>query len=184
MQSAVPRALVATSPTLKELVTRAQSGEVRAFEAVYRRCVGRVHALCLRLTADRGEAENMTQDVFVRAWQKLSSYRGDAAFTTWLHRLTVNLVLQRRRGDQRRREREAARGALRAVSDTPHVGRDAALDLDVAIAALPERARTVLVLHDMEGYRHREIAEVMNTSVGTCKAQLHRARLKLREALK
>jgi RNA polymerase sigma-70 factor (ECF subfamily) len=169
---------------LETLVERARTGNVRAFEALYRRCEGRVYALCMRLCADRSEAESMTQDAFVLAWQKLESYRAEAAFTSWLHRLTVNLVLQRRRSDQRRRNRERARASLRAVSESPQAQRDTGLDLEAAIAALPERARTVLVLHDLEGYRHREIATLLQVSEGTSKAQLHRARTQLREVLR
>lgn len=176
-------AAAAAAASLEDLVARAQDGDVRAFEAVYRACLGRVYALCVRLTADKGAAETLTQDAFVHAWQKLGSFRGDAAFTTWLHRLTVNLVLQDRRSAMRRRERERIDGERKPTSTTPHRAVDAGVDLERAIAELPERARMVLVLHDIEGYRHQEIAELMNTSEGTCKAQLHRARKMLRKAL-
>lgn len=173
----------ASPGSLEEAVARAQGGDVRAFEAVYRACSGRVYALCVRLTADKSAAETLAQDAFVHAWQKLDGYRGEAAFTTWLHRLTVNLVLQDRRSTMRRRERERADSERRPTSTTPHGAVDAGVDLERAIAQLPERARMVLVLHDVEGYRHKEIARLMNTSEGTCKAQLHRARKMLREAL-
>jgi RNA polymerase sigma-70 factor (ECF subfamily) len=169
--------------TLDDAVRRAQQGDVRAFEHVYRKCLGRVYALCVRLTADKSAAETLAQDAFVHAWQKLDSYRGEAAFTTWLHRLTVNLVLQDRRSAMRRRERERLDSERKPTSASPHRAVDAGVDLERAIAELPERARMVLVLHDVEGYRHKEIAELMNTSAGTCKAQLHRARKMLREAL-
>jgi RNA polymerase sigma-70 factor (ECF subfamily) len=168
---------------LEDAVARAQGGDVRAFEDVYRSCIGRVYALCVRLTADKSAAETLAQDAFVHAWQKLDGYRGEAAFTTWLHRLTVNLVLQDRRSTMRRRERERADSERRPTSATPHGAVDAGVDLERALAQLPERARMVLVLHDVEGYRHREIAQLMSTSEGTCKAQLHRARKMLREAL-
>ena len=179
-------ASAALSPGAEDLeawVERARQGEVRAFEHVYRRCVGRTYAMCMRLTADAGEAEAAVQEAFVRAWEKLPSFKGDAAFATWLHRITVNTVLERRRGQERRRRRELAQAELRLVSEVPHGRRDARFDLEAAIARLPERARTVLVLHDLEDWRHREIAKLMNISVGTSKAQLHRARALLKEAL-
>lgn len=169
--------------SLEDAVARARDGDVRAFEDVYRACIGRVYALCVRLTADKSAAETLAQDAFVHAWQKLDGYRGEAAFTTWLHRLTVNLVLQDRRSTMRRLQRERADSERRPTSTSPHPAVDAGVDLERAIAQLPERARTVLVLHDVEGYRHKEIARLMNTSEGTCKAQLHRARKMLREAL-
>ena len=120
----------------------------------------------------------------MRAWQKLGSFRGESAFTTWLHRLTVNLVLGRRRAWGRRESREAVldEGVL-AVAKSPAAPAGLNLDLERAIRRLPERARTVFVLHDVEGYRHDEIADMAGMAVGTSKAQLHRARRLLREAL-
>jgi RNA polymerase sigma-70 factor (ECF subfamily) len=169
--------------SLEEAVKRAQAGDMAAFETIYRGCSGRVYALCLRLTANKSAAENLSQDVFVRAWQKLDSFRGECAFTTWLHRLAVNVVLQDRRSTMRRKEREKVEGERRPAADIPHGAVDAGMDLERAVALLPDRARTVLVLHDVEGYQHKEIARAMSVSVGTCKAQLHRARKMLREAL-
>lgn len=167
-----------------ELVRRAREGDARAFEALYRENLGRVFALCLRMVRDRTRAEELTQEAFVRAWEKLNTFRGDAAFSTWLHRLTVNLVLT----DQRSRARRNDRVTLAddsGLPDTP--GRNEApgarVDLEQAIAALPEGARHVFVLYEIEGYRHEEIAEMMGIASGTTKAQLHRARRLLREAL-
>ena len=164
------------------LVQRARSGDVAAFEQLYRAYVGRIHALCARLCGSPELARTLTQDAFVRAWEKLADFRGDAAFLTWLHRLTVNVVLQDRRTRLRRVEREQqALGRSDAV--TPHGAADTGMDIERAIAVLPPGARAVFVLHAIEGYRHEEIAEMMSLSVGTTKAQLHRAKVLLREVL-
>ena len=167
-----------------QLVRAAQAGDVGAFEALYRRHAGRIHALCRRLCGQAAEAEEMTQEAFVRAWERLSSFRGDAAFGTWLHRLTVNTVLSSWRAAGRYRQRVVAIDDQEAphhpvMSAQPGL----ALDLEKAIAALPVGARTVFVLHDVEGLLHREIAEHTGLAVGTCKTQLHRARKLLRSAL-
>lgn len=165
-------------------VARAQSGDVAAFELLYRSHVGRVYAVCLRMTANPALAEELTQDAFVRAWQKLDSFRGDSAFGTWLHRLAVNVVLGERRSRSRRTARVTTVDDLTAV-ESSGTGTDPGMrvDLDAAIAQLPEGARTVFVLHDVEGYRHHEVAEMVGVAVGTSKAQLHRARKLLREVL-
>ncbi|MBX7257444.1 MAG: sigma-70 family RNA polymerase sigma factor [Candidatus Hydrogenedentes bacterium] len=166
------------------LVRRAQAGDVTAFEALYRAHVGRIHALCLRMTSDRATAEDLTQEAFIRAWQRLDSFRGDSAFYSWLYRLTVNVVL----GDFRVKKRLAERVSnSEDVSDLPLAAaeRPAGLrmDLDQAIAALPPGAREIFVLHDVEGYKHEEIAEMTGLATGTSKAHLHRARRLLREQL-
>ena len=170
--------------TVSELVVRrAQSGDQEAFGDLYRAHAGRVYALCLRLEADAARAEELTQDVFVRAWERLASYRGESAFGTWLYRLAVNVVLSDRRSAWRRARRElvtADPSALEPPAARP-AGRD--LDLEQAIAALPPGARTVFVLHDVEGYTHDEIAGLSGIAEGTSKAQLFRARRLLREAL-
>jgi RNA polymerase sigma-70 factor (ECF subfamily) len=142
-----------------------------------------VYAICYRMTADQERAERLTQDAFVQAWEKLGSFRGESAFGTWLHRLTVNVVLQDQRSRQRERDRRALQEeqeqAGRYATDSP----DARLDLERAIATLPDGARTVFVLHDIEGFTHQEIAEHLGIAVGTTKAQLHRARKLLRGVL-
>lgn len=167
---------------VSDLVRRAQDGDRAAFKRLYEEHVGRVYALCLRLTADPEEAMERTQDVFVRAWRKLSSFRGDAAFSTWLHRLAVNVVLAERRASGRReRWTDAAGLAGPRVEPAPRAG--LGVDLERAIAALPPGARTVFVLYDVEGYHHEEIARMSGIAPGTSKAQLHRARKLLREAL-
>lgn len=166
-----------------DLITKAQAGDKSAFGELYRVNVGRVYALCVRLTQDPARAEQLTQDAFVRAWEKLDLYRGDAAFSTWLHRLTVNVALAARRSDDRRRVRETASVDTTDRASAPHQRRDAGIDLERALAALPERCRTVFVLHELEGLRHEEIAELLGLAVGTSKSQLHRARNLLKEAL-
>jgi RNA polymerase sigma-70 factor (ECF subfamily) len=168
----------------QDLVARAQGGDVTAFENLYRSHVGRVYALCLRMVADPGRAESLTQEAFIRAWQKLRSFRGKSAFSTWLHRLTVNTVLGDMRSRRRRRDREAVDDGFAIVPD-PRPQRDAAakIDLEKAIAQLPDQARMVFVLHDVEGYQHREIGRLLGIATGTSKAHLHRARRLLREVL-
>lgn len=160
----------------------AAAGDTRAFERLYRANVGRIHALVRRmLGAD--EATEVTQDVFVRAWQKLGTFRGEAAFGTWLHRVAVNLVLTRRAELGLRRDRFIQDDTVLAnLPDRPG-GRELGLDFESAIDRLPEGARAIFVLHDIEGYRHGEIAGLMAISPGTSKAQLHRARMLLRRHL-
>lgn len=166
------------------LVRRAQRGDVNAFEGLYRQNVGRVHALCLRMTGDPVAAEELTQSVWVRAWERLGTFRGESAFSTWIHRLAVNVVLSERRSESRRRDRiEFTDMADELDRGTPPPATETRLALERAVADLPEGARTVFVLHDVEGYRHADIAEKLGTAVGTVKSQLHRARRLLREAL-
>jgi RNA polymerase sigma-70 factor (ECF subfamily) len=156
----------------------------QAFERMYRDNSGRVYALCLRMTGDASRAGELTQDVFVRAWKKLDSFRGEGEVAGWLRRITVNLVLNAVRSDRRRRARVET---VESPESLERPGRPASpetrIALERAIAALPEGARTVFVLHDVEGYKHEEIARMTGTAVGTTKAQLHRARRLLREAI-
>ncbi len=172
------------------LVGAARDGGRAAFEQLYRLHVGRVYAVCLRLVADQEQAQQLTQDAFVQAWRKLPGFRGDSAFSTWLHRVTVNVVLDQRRANARRWKYEAEFdpveqqdkvAELRPSSPARVVDR---LDLERAIARLPEGARMVFVLHEVEGYRVREVADLLTIAEGTVKAQLFRARRLLREALK
>jgi len=168
---------------LEELVHRAQQGDDGAFERLYREHVGRVYALCLRLTTDARAAEELTQDVFIRVWTRLGSFRGDAAFTTWLHRLTVNVVLHQKRSALRRELRVVTEDPEVLEEMSPAAPAERAMDIDDAIAGLPPGARTVFVLHDIEGYRHEEIAELLGIAAGTSKAHLFRARRQLRRVL-
>lgn len=161
----------------------AAGGDRRAFERLYRSHLERVFALCVRMTGDRVRAEELTQDAFVRAWERLPQFRGEASFATWLHRLTVNVVLEARRRDRRSREEPDAddRVALAAARPAPHGER---LDLAAAVASLPPGARAVFALHDVEGYTHEEIGRALGITPGGSKAQLHRARRLLREVLR
>lgn len=169
------------------LVARAQQGDEKAFEGLYRLTSGRVFALCLRMSGDREHARELAHDVFVRVWEKLPGFRGESAFGTWLHRLAVNVVLERQRRDRRRRQHESG-GYDDEVDPAPMLrvvrGDDGnRLDLESAIARLPLNARTVFVLHEVEGYRHDEIARAMELAEGTVRAHLHRARRLLMEYL-
>jgi RNA polymerase sigma-70 factor (ECF subfamily) len=174
----------ATPAALDHTVRKAQQGDVAAFEKLYRDNVDRIFALCLRMTSDGTRAQELTQDVFVRAWEKLPTFEGKSAFSTWLHRLAVNVVLGSRRAEGIRIGKVFTTddpAAYETPGRTPDPGQG--MDLERAIAMLPPGARTVFVLHDVEGYKHEEIAELHGLAVGTCKAQLHRARRLLREAL-
>ncbi len=165
------------------LVARARDGDLVAFEALYRRHVGHVHAICVRLTARRDDAEDRTQDAFLRAWQRLGSFRGEAAFATWLHRLTVNVVLDARRASLRRALEHATDITEDDAAAPPRVDPGARVDLERAIGELPDGARIVFVLHEVEGFGHAEIAQMCGIRPGTSKAQLHRARRLLKRTL-
>lgn len=170
--------------TPTDLVSRARAGDRAAFDALYDEHVGHVYAVCLRMTADVRTAERLTQDAFVRAWRGLSTFRGDSLFSSWLHRLVVNVVLEDVRKEQRRERRVglvADPGALDAR--TTAADADARLDIERAVSALPPGARRVLVLHDILGHPQAEVAAMLGIAVGTVKAQLHRARRLLREKL-
>lgn len=181
-----PIAAGADSPIdlVHQMVRRAQSGDADAFEGVYRAHVGPIHALCLRMSGDAQQAESLTQDVFVRAWEKLSSFRGDSQFSTWLHRLAINVVLQDRRSRGRREAREHTVEDLeRYATAVTQAMPGTRVDLERAIAGLPSGAREVLVLKDIQGFKYREIADLKGVSLGTVKAQIHRARNLVQEAL-
>ena len=167
------------------LVKRAQRGDTRAFEALYRTHVKRVYALCRRLCGDMTLAEDLCQETFVKAWTGLASFRGKAIVGTWLHRVAVNTVLGHRRwSDSREDLRADDLSTVEPFFAAKPSGRSLhGLDLERAVARLPQGARAVFVLHDVEGYRHREISEMTGMAVGTSKAHLHRARRLLREAL-
>lgn len=186
-EPAPPRAamrVVGLPRSARSLVDRAAGGEVEAFEKLYRENAGRIYLLCLRMCGNPSLAEELAQEAFIRAWQKLGSFRGDSAFSTWLHRVAVNVVLGDRRSTARREARVKPAGDDLPVDlSAPEPSPGQALDLEKSIAALPDGARTVFVLHDVEGYRHKEIAQLTGIAEGTSKAQLHRARKLLRKAL-
>lgn len=163
-------------------VRLAQQGDTRAFERLYRSHVGRVFSMARRML-DADEADEATQDVFVRVWDKLETFRGDAAFGTWLHRLAVNVFLARRQSAAKRRNRMKEGDDPFASMASRPAQTELSMDFDGAIARLPEGAKRVFVLHDVEGFKHNEIAEMLGVSAGTSKAQLHRARMALRKHL-
>lgn len=180
------------------LIARAREGDDKAFEQIYNAHAPRVYALCLRLSADSQRAGELTQDVFVRAWEALGGFRGDAALSSWLHRLAVNAHLMMLRGDRRRFKRVALEDDLSDPEWSPAPGArsdrppsrfvrppdiESAIDLERAIARLPPGARTVFVLHEVEGYTHEEIAGVTGLATGTLRAHLHRARRLLMEMM-
>ena len=175
--------LMTASPASEaDLVRRARRGDVQAFEDLYRAHVGRVYAVSLRMVADATLAEELTQEAFVRAWRRLASFRGTSAFGTWLHRVAVNVVLDALRARRRWHDRFSDEPPARPPA-APDRDPTRSLDLERGIAQLPPRARAVFVLHDIEGYKHREIARLLDLSVGACKSHLHRARRRLREEL-
>ena len=163
-----------------DAVRLAQAGDPDAFETVYREHAGRVYALCLRMSGDPVRARELLQDVFVRAWEKLRTYRADAAFGTWLHRLAVNVVLMQWRAEGRKGLEELDENT---AGGERGAGSEERIDLEQAIAKLPAGARQVLVLHDIEGFEHGEIGKMVGIAEGTSKAHLFRARRLLREAL-
>ena len=159
----------------------AASGDASAFERLYRRHVNRIHTLVRRMLGE--ESDDVTQDVLIRAWQKLGSFRGESAFGTWLHRLAVNVVLNHRASPGRFRQRfldEPASGLETPARPAQPATR---VDFEAAIERLPEGARQIFVLHDVEGYRHEEIGGMLGISPGTSKSQLHYARMALRRHL-
>jgi RNA polymerase sigma-70 factor, ECF subfamily len=164
-------------------VALAQSGDGRAFERLYRTHVPRIHGLVRRMMSG-GDPDDVTQDVFVRVWEKLHTFRGEAAFGTWLHRLAVNVILARRKtlGGERRRFGEDAHERLELVAGSDKMP-EHGVDFEEALARLPDGARQVFVLHDVQGYRHEEIAKLLGIVPGTSKSQLHHARMALRKHL-
>ncbi len=167
------------------LVVRARQGDARAFEELYRQHHRRIYALALRLTRDRGRAEELTQDAFVRAWEALAGFRGDSSFATWLHGLAVRVFLERSRAERRWAERFEAADVLESyLGEAQRAMPETNLALEKAFAGLPEGARIPLLLYAVEGYKYEEIARLLGLAAGTIKAQIHRARRLLMEVLK
>jgi len=160
----------------------AARGDTRAFERIYARHVARIHSLARRMIGPE-DADDATQEVFVRAWTRIASFRGDAAFGTWLHRLAINVLLGRRISLATHRGRFIEADETVAAVPTRPPSTELRMDVETAIERLPSGARQVLVLHDIEGYKHEEIAGMLGISVGTSKSQLHRARMALRAFL-
>jgi len=163
-------------------VALAAGGDTSAFERLYQAHVARIHSLARRMLGTH-EADEVTQDIFVRTWQKLGQFRGESAFSTWLHRLAVNVVIEKRRNFAIQRERMADDPAALDLLTVAPARADLRVDFDAAIEQLPPGAREIFVLHDVEGYKHREISVMLGIATGTSKRQLHRARMLMRRHL-
>lgn len=177
------------SATDFQLVQAASQGNIAAFEETYNRHHRRVYSLCLRMLQNPAEAEDLTQDVFIQVYRKIGTFRGDSAFTTWLHRLTVNQVLMHFRKRSLKFEKTTDEGEtpVQVTLGTENPKKMSIIDkiaLENAIAQLPPGYKNVFVLHDIEGYEHEEVAKILGCAVGTSKSQLSKARLKLRKLLK
>jgi len=175
-----------------EAIERAKQGDAEAFEALYNLHKRRVYSLCLRMTANTAAAEDLTQEAFLQLFRKIGTFRGESAFSTWLHRMSVNVVLMqlRKKGlpvvsleETMETEEDAPRKELGA-DDARLAGSVDRMQLQRLIASLPPGYRMIFLLHDVEGYEHNEIAEMVGCSIGNSKSQLHKARMKLREILK
>lgn len=171
-----------------DLTQLSSAGNMVAFEEVYNRHHRRVYAICLRMLKNSSEAEDLTQDVFIQLHRKIGSFRGDSAFTTWLHRLTVNQVLMhfRKRSVKMEKVTDEGETPVQIVKGSEKPGKMPVVDkiaLENAIKDLPNGYRNVFVLHDIEGFEHEEVARILGCSVGTSKSQLHKARMKLRKLL-
>lgn len=180
--------VVTNSGTDFALAQSATTGNMVAFEELYNRHHRRVYSLCLRMLQNTAEAEDLTQEVFIQLYRKIGSFRGDSAFTTWLHRMTVNQVLMhfRKRTVKFEKTTEEGETPVQIVIGTENQSRMPIVDkiaLESAIAQLPNGYKNVFVLHDVEGYEHEEVARILGCSVGTSKSQLHKARLKMRKLL-
>jgi RNA polymerase sigma-70 factor (ECF subfamily) len=188
-----PRRTEASELPEVEAIRRAQQGDAAAFERVYRLHSRRVYALCLRMVGNTAEAEDLTQEAFLQLFRKIATFRGESAFSTWLHRLAVNVVLMRLRKKtlpesslEETTEPDEETGGPRKDVGGPDLLLTGSIDrvnLERAIEQLPPGYKTVFILHDIQGYEHNEIAEIMDCSIGNSKSQLHKARMRLRELL-
>ena len=171
-----------------QLARASAAGDAAAFERIYQQYNRRVYSICLRMVGNPTEAEDLTQDVFVQLFRKIGSFRGESAFTTWLHRMTVNQVLMhfRKRGVRMESTTDDGELPVQIEVGTDRPSRMPIIDsiaLDRAVSELPPGYRTVFVLHDVEGYEHEEVARMLGCTVGTSKSQLHKARLRIRALL-
>ncbi len=171
------------------LARAAAKGQMSAFEELYSRHHRRVYSICLRMLQNSAEAEDLTQDVFIQLYRKIGSFRGDSAFTTWLHRMTVNQVLMhfRKRTVKFEKTTDEGETPIQIVAGTENSARMPIVDkiaIEKAIESLPNGYRKVFLLHDVQGYEHEEVARILGCSVGTSKSQLHKARLKMRKLLR
>lgn len=178
--------VVDTTYNENELVKKAQQGDSTGFRQLFESNVNRIYAFCLRMSTNPQLAEEITQDVFVKAWENLHKFRGESKFTTWLHSIAVNEFLTQKRIEKRFMQRFVQTDDVLKYDrqgERPEYHFNTNIDLENAISELPEQAKAVLILHDIEGYQHKEIAKMINIQVGTSKAHLHRARKILREEL-
>jgi len=175
--------LVAPGITEAEAIDRAKAGDSECFELLYGMHKRRVYSLCLRMVGNTAEAEDLTQEAFLQLYRKIATFRGESAFSTWLHRLAVNVVLERRRTFAIQRERIADDPAALDYVTVAPARADLTVDFENALEQLPAGAREIFVLHDVEGYKHREIAGMLEITSGTSKRQLHRARMLMRKHL-
>ena len=181
-----------SAPSEAEAIERAKQGDGEAFEILYELHKRRVYSLCLRMTANTAEAEDLAQEAFLQLFRKIGTFRGESAFSTWLHRLAVNVVLMhlRKKGlpvvslEETTPGEEDAPKKDFGAEDMNLAGSIDRLQLQKAVENLPPGYRTIFVLHDVEGYEHNEIAELVGCSIGNSKSQLHKARMKLRDLLK
>jgi len=188
-----PEQRQAGDPLEPELIERAKQGDAQAFQRLYDKHRRRVYSLCLRMTSNTAEAEDLTQEAFLQLFRKIGTFRGESAFSTWLHRLSVNVVLMHLR------KKSLPQVSLEETTqpgeeDTPKkdfgaedlalAGSIDRLQLQRAVNDLPPGYRTIFVLHDVEGYEHNEIAQMVGCSIGNSKSQLHKARMKLRDLLR
>ena len=179
-------------PSEAEAIERAKQGDEEAFEVLYHLHKRRVYSLCLRMTANTAAAEDLTQEAFLQLFRKIGTFRGESAFSTWLHRMAVNVVLMqlRKKGlplvslEETMETEEESPKKEPGAEDARLAGSINRLQLEQAIGDLPPGYRMVFLLHDVEGYEHNEIAEMVGCSIGNSKSQLHKARMKLRELLK
>ena len=187
------KSLLSTAMTEAEMISNAQEGDIRCFEMLYARHKRRVFSLCLRMSGNYAEAEDFTQEAFLQLYRKIKSFRGESAFSTWLHRLSVNIVLMhfRKKGlleislQELLEPQPGEESPQRELGMADNVLRDSVdrITLERAIGELPPGYRIIFVLHDIEGYEHNEIAELLSCSIGNSKSQLHKARMKLRTLL-
>jgi RNA polymerase sigma-70 factor (ECF subfamily) len=188
-----PRQHSGTEPSEADLIERAKLGDAAAFQALYDKHKRRVYSLCLRMTANTAEAEDLAQEAFLQLFRKITTFRGESAFSTWLHRLSVNVVLMhlRKKSLPVVSLEETTQGTEEdspkrdfGAEDIALAGSIDRMQLQRAVDNLPPGYRTIFVLHDIEGYEHNEIAKIAGCSIGNSKSQLHKARMKLRDLLK
>ena len=188
-----PRERKSTEPSEADLIERAKQGDAEAFQGLYEKHKRRVYSLCLRMTANTAEAEDLAQEAFLQLYRKIATFRGESAFSTWLHRLSVNVVLMhlRKKSLPVVSLEEMTQGAEEdspkrdfGADDIALAGSIDRMRLQRAVDSLPPGYRSIFVLHDIEGYEHNEIARIAGCSIGNSKSQLHKARMKLRDLLK